>query len=370
MRFSKSYCIAFILILLLESCVQDLTMDPGGERELILNCILTEDSTQTLSLFYAKGTGELEYVPVTDASVFIVQKKDENGEKAYFTYCDDGTWKASFSPQHTVRYLLKAELPNGKKLSAETTFPEDVQVTCMARLFSDFPPIRGFSYEVRKTATRNDYLYDIYPTSLNNGPHAYAGPLCQGECRMWIRGYESGIGSPLGVSIMTDHAGADDFNLTSLKLSDVLDFSHLENLQMRAQYEWMTDYYSNIGVHHTWLHIIQPFDYDNGYKNDESDRGIYNSTKAFILANDYKLTEYGLYTSLREPLDYGRYEFFFVSKEYDNYLTDLYRRDRNMQKSLAYIYDTQSTYSNIEGGLGVFGAVLCRKSSQRININQ
>jgi hypothetical protein len=48
--------------------------------------------------------------------------------------------------------------------------------------------------------------------------------------------------------------------------------------------------------------------------------------------------------------------FSFVSDEYDEYLRSVYIKNSKTKHDFTSIYSTESVYSNIEGGVGIFGS--------------
>ena len=70
-RIKFIWVLSFMMVL--TGCVETIVMDPG-EKDLpvMVNCLLTPDSdVQTLYLQFVKGKAAKEYVPITDAKVYV-----------------------------------------------------------------------------------------------------------------------------------------------------------------------------------------------------------------------------------------------------------------------------------------------------------
>ena len=111
--------LAFIL---LNACVQEL---PFGVKEAevpVVNCILINDSVQTLSLTKSvKITDSYVFKEIKDAQITLCTDSVIIGEFERIGY---GNWQLRFRPVAGMNYRLKVRLSDGKELSATTTMPE------------------------------------------------------------------------------------------------------------------------------------------------------------------------------------------------------------------------------------------------------
>ena len=74
-----------------------------------------------------------------------------------------------------------------------------------------------------------------------------------------------------------------------------------------------------------------------------------DTTRFHILAGPIE------YPKVGEPHQ-DHFVFSFVSDEYDKYLRSVYVKSRKTEHDITSLYSTESVYSNIEGGVGIFGS--------------
>ena len=76
---NKLYLILLIILGILPSCIEYVNMDSREEMPVVVNCVLTRDTVQTLRLYRMRVLSETGNVPVEGATVFL-QGKDNNGK--------------------------------------------------------------------------------------------------------------------------------------------------------------------------------------------------------------------------------------------------------------------------------------------------
>jgi hypothetical protein len=120
-------------------------MDPG-EKDLpvMVNCLLTPDSkVQTLYLQYVKGKSAKEYIPITEAKVYVSSFFFTTTTKNYFHYVDGNRWESeSFPVKGGRRYRLTVEIPGRDPIWAETTCP----IAYRPALHTDLHEVHSMDY--------------------------------------------------------------------------------------------------------------------------------------------------------------------------------------------------------------------------------
>lgn len=132
---------------------------------------------------------------------------------------------------------------------------------------------------------------------------------------------------------------------------------------LKEQLAWYPAKLGDLQLHQGFVRIDIPKDYRSGQPQEElTDTPVY-SDKSFALArpfptswpdNDGPYQERG-----------GLYDIYILSDEADHYFKDVYRKHLNKDNFL-FEYDTENVYSNIEGGIGVFGAMIHRSNKSGV----
>ena len=329
----KNIVIGLILPLFLAvSCVEKIVLDPMEEMPVVVNCVLmTERTTQELDLYYAKRPSETAYVPITDAKVVV---RDASGNSHAFQWNGE-RWTSDFVPAYKTRYVLEIETRDGKKLSAETTVPDDYLLVPNP-YFSETP------YFFRHPQI---YIqYNTYYFARTTGASTFE-PY-SGELYAWIT---------CGARLSTDHIDVDIFNLIPGKSWDLILHPYFD--QVKVYYD---TYIEKLPLYQGFLRIHQRDSFTGSVPEEyfiEDNRADPNNL--FILSSDPELTE------LNEdgtPVMF-KYRVRFVSPEYDRFLKDLITDKWIHEDELAQLYSMEPVYSNIAGGLGIFGAEVTRSTS-------
>ena len=343
----RHFVILFILcVAALPSCIQDISLEPEGERRIAVYCVLKEDTVQTLQLYYAKGFSQGGYDPVeADTVEIITDKKErwENGNVSYLFRNDSSYyWSARFTPNYGANCELRIVLKNKEVVSSKIIFPPELALCNFSKIISVAEGDTSIlmSYGVL-CVTHTGFRYTLYPY----------------ECRMWIRAHEGNWKSPISQYIGTDHPFADNYNLTSKLLTDLPSFGPGGAAHNNVCLRMISDYFPNMAMHDTWVHIVQPANFDNGYDTDDP-KSPYWWKFCFVLASEYKDASTFEYAYEKWFNDKGRFEVSFVTKDYDLYLKDVAVKYGKYETDLSYMYSDSDVNSNIIGGIGIFGAVI------------
>ena len=116
---------AFVLLISLISCVEEIKFDNVRKDRIVVNCLLSSDSVQYLYLTHNAQKGDLFFVEVENA----VATLSSNGAiMGTFQKSGYGKWSLDFTPEPEIKYDLKVSVDGFEDIYAETTFPKDVKV--------------------------------------------------------------------------------------------------------------------------------------------------------------------------------------------------------------------------------------------------
>ena len=173
---ARRICSSVVLPLLLAvSCVEKIVLDPMEEMPVVVNCVLmTERTTQELDLYYAKRPSETAYVPITDAKVVV---RDASGNSYPFQWNGE-RWTSDFVPAYKTRYVLEIETRDGKKLSAETTVPDNFLLVGTPLYEEDIPKSKSSGgHFIPVYSPKNLFLFGKNAPDRLSGFEPYNGEL-------------------------------------------------------------------------------------------------------------------------------------------------------------------------------------------------
>jgi hypothetical protein len=157
--------------MLLSACVKELPFEGEGGEVTVVNCLLTNDSIQELSLTKSvKITDPYFYQEIREAEISL----SANGAiVGYFEWVSYGNWHLKYTPEGGTVYQLLVKLPDGQTLTASTTMPPTNRID--PSINSDRYPTRNFS---QTTADYPCWIYvlrdaDLPPDLMH--PHPSAG---------------------------------------------------------------------------------------------------------------------------------------------------------------------------------------------------
>ena len=324
------------------SCVEKIVLDPMEEMPVVVNCVLIGEADmnaaglsagpQYVDLFRARRPSETGYEKISDASVRVV-----SGEERYDFVWNGERWECDFVPSSGREYQLMVKTADGKSISASTRFPEDIFLTGV------LPPerdnIAGYVNMVR--------LYAAYYLSRKTSVGSFV-PY-EKEVFAWITSDNDADGQMV---ITTDHRGADGFNVVRGTWAD---FPFVDKWkEFEPSVDWWQEYASYCAsepLHKGFVRIYQPEGFQGSFPGE--------------LANyDYERGMQTLFTLCADfpSLAGNKYRVRFLSKEYDAYLRTIAKNQVHSDEFTSF-YSLDEAPSNIQGGLGIFGAqriVTCR----------
>ncbi|MBR5384726.1 MAG: DUF4249 family protein [Bacteroidales bacterium] len=324
------------------SCVESVEFDTGYKMPIVAHCILTESNIQELDIRLATSYGKNnESLP----DGITAELQDVTGKKiCSFNREGETRWIAEMTPSYGKEYVLSVKVYGEEIIRAKTVFPLDVYVK---------------QFMKRRSGPIMEYLY--YSCELripfidSEGIEHTEGAAYDASANMWISPKE---GSLIG----TTHPYADDFNLATTTVADLPCFSSdsmkLWNMGVNEVRRWMKEKYQGLRLHDGIVRVLSPEMFDNGENPATiSDNPLY-TTRSFILFADFPIKN--------SPPDGNLFNFYFVSKELDLYLKDIYQKEINRGRDMRMIYNKENIYTSLSSGMGVFGAIIYRAEEQAL----
>lgn len=304
----------FCVVCMLQSCTDVLDLDPRAQRVVVYG-ILENTMKQVVELRYTSYLSEDYMPPVENARVWVEEenRNDPVAIKYNFKELGNGYYESNFTPKFGSRYHLEIELQDGRRLSGTTLFP------AQENLLNLRPA--GYAYSFR-TAYIPLYLW-IYGMD-------YSDKLGKEQVANYIYGSRRYLSSE---EIL------DPFNYSDLFVKDVPEYKN----------RFVCEYHGDELLSQGYLR------YEIGVKKIPQ---LYELSDFWITAVPiFTITETGL------PHSKSYVVFDSVSEEYDAYLKSVILLQKSEKQDLTNLYDLENAFSNIEGGIGIFGAVYRSKLS-------
>ena len=104
------------------SCVRDVILDAGENPQVVVECIMSNDTIQKLYLNFTKGSSRQEAEPLTEAIATLIDLTDEKsiGE---FKKSTGNLWTLDYSPVSDHHYRIEVQVPGYDMIWAEETMP-------------------------------------------------------------------------------------------------------------------------------------------------------------------------------------------------------------------------------------------------------
>ena len=319
---SRSYfCLLLLLASLFTSCVKDVVLDAMEDPQLVVNCVLTVNPVQELKLSYTKSASRSEAPPVVGAEA-VLTDLSENREAGRFVQTDDGTWQLEYAAIPTHSYRLDVTIPNHDPVWAEQTMPGKPPVESFEGI------LHGDNYTSYETLPKGIQYRSTFP------------------CTIWAYAFDYDYHweqREIVEEICTNYPYVDNFNLTGAVLDTAL-----------VQYLWdpvwkynkhYNSYLAGYPVHRRFLR----------FQKLESPVDTYFLIDGHFTGRYYYFAD----DSPREPNPTeGVLYFACLSEEYDKYLCEAFGHyHATLSSDLSSIYVRDNVYTNINGGIGIFGAI-------------
>lgn len=320
----KKFCLFMLVAAVLTSCVKDVILDAKEDPFLAVYCILKVDSVQELKLSYTKGASMTGTPRVTEA-IPVLTDLTEGREAGRFLRVNDSLWRLHYSAIPNHRYRLEITVPGREPIWAEQTMPAEppVEVIDINNLTAQEVPWLG-----RLEAE------DLYPhiEGVTIGKKTLYGFFYHFTlpCTTWIyaENYDTETAQYVPVEeLCTDYPHVDDFNLTGNVWGTIGEIAPVYTSSFLLAY---TDrvYLTGKAMHRDFLR--------------------------FSKTEEQTQSHFSVGGSIKQL---GKVYFAALSDDYDLYLCDAYQQFYAEQsRDLSSIYLRDNIYSNIHGGIGIFGS--------------
>ena len=114
-----------MFLFLMASCTEKIDFSPYHQRKIVINCVLTPESIQKLSLTYSNVAGNFYYEKIADATISLFADEQYVGSFEKGNY---DVWELIYEPVTGQRYRLTVEVPGFPLIEATTTMPYNVPV--------------------------------------------------------------------------------------------------------------------------------------------------------------------------------------------------------------------------------------------------
>lgn len=328
------------VILLTCSCVRAFEPDTGGLPLLVVDCILHDKSPQSLSLSYS-WAGVVDMMePITEAEV-VLYDKTSGEEVGRFTNQGAEEWALDYSAIPGHRYRLEVSVPGYGNVYAEDTMPDPIGIL-VKHIGNISTPGYDFSGYGEDFVNANVYYVATLPEyawiyALNYNPETGEREIAEQIC--------------------TDYPWVDNFNLSGETYKpDVSEKKEEGHIYCLSSYPFL----EGRAIHKRFLRICAP---DQDGQEDSLSSTQEGTENHFVVSGSFS-GDYLLGFGATPAETEGYVVAMSASENYDRYLRDAIRVQQMQESSeLSSIYFRDNLYSNINGGLGIFGAsVSCIQS--------
>ena len=306
------------------SCTQEISLD-AGERVVIVECILSCDSIQTLKLFLSHAKdGNDKSEPITEADVTLFDEtKNETAGTFHYAGGKDWTLNYAAEPEHT--YRLAIDVKSHDHISAQQTMPKQVKLAC----------------HIAWGSTAGDYKqYHKYGEDF----HGTGFGINSVPAKTWIYAicYDEKTGEThVADEICSDFPYLDNFNLTGeTYVPPIVELEALVGLYPLKVCSYLTGAPLYKQYMRTNADLVDP---------KESEHQVFIVSGSFYYYDN---------PNRAQPLgSKGGVYFTTVSDDYDRYLLEaIHYQQQQESNDLTTIYKHDNIFSNIKGGVGIFGA--------------
>ena len=340
-----------LVLLLISSCVRQVDL-VVGDRQVVVDCVLSEDEQQILYLSLTNGKTGINPEALQDALATLTDLT-ESKPAGTFVLSPDGIWTLDYTalPEHS--YRLEVEVPGYGTVRAEDTMPPAVDVS-YARSHFDRLNVKDTAYFY--------HYYDIkFHLSGMVDHYEIRNVFYQSESipeHLLIQGfvYDELTGRhQLSDMMCTDCPGVSNINLNGdIYVSDVRVWEtstpdgwvYGRKLKLNAKLD-------GVSCHSRFLRIEKEAALRQDYFTVSGDFPLRRGFGLF--RDDFSHYDNVRYIPQEKTHDYLL--FTALSPDYARFIdeTSLLVR-RNESNLLSDLYIREDLFSNIEGGVGIFGA--------------
>lgn len=362
--------LVLILAIALSGCVRDATLNPSVERKVVVEFVLTEDSVQSLYLSLTRIPGEGVAPVIQEADIKLINVSKPSEPEHRFVKAADNRWTLDYSGIPGDEYRLEVRVDGYDLIWAEQRMPEKV-------LWVE-AVIRGHGTVPKYVSYGHFYYVDNIPEYL--------------IVRGIKRNKETGKYDPVE-ALCTDYPGVDPINATGQFYEGNPKWRTMGPGWIQTETGWEgADYYyhdrpvdgkngiwtfmfpnligkplfkdflfiTRVDDHHAGLDALYSFSSEDDYDVLEGGR----NAKGFCISGSFYSNNVDV--DPNQHLDgYDEYLLFSsLSPDYSRFLKDAWQLKKvHDGGDLSSIYLRDNIHSNIQGGLGLFGAMFSARTN-------
>lgn len=340
----KRILITCLALSILAGCVQPIVLDPGDpQKPVVVSCVIGFENGRykdefyvhdnqyqifywnvrpILTLQYAKGKSQEEFIPVEDAvvyfkQVYIFDTDSPIRRDIFFVHLKGSTWvtEDTFHLLPNTTYTLVVEIPGRDPIRAE----------------SRTPPEMSFSSQDGEFAV--ELKMETRPEQLQ-------------QCALWITANEYTELEDEAKSLeylTTDHPGADAITLTGRKFAELSflgDPDSPQEIEFKNEYDRAKGYLSDYPLYKNYIRI----------------GSLDSPSPFFIYAGPMDTPRTWEAVGGPPPDRCATWTGYLLSGDLDRYVRSAVIHKTTLDTDLSAIYSTEEEiYSNINGGYGIFG---------------
>ena len=361
--------ILFILMVTLSSCIRDVIMDAKERPQVVVVCVLSDDPVQTLQLSFTKGASLAAAPVLTDAVAVLYEQGNAVGE---FNRGSDGIWRLEYAAIPGYTYRLEVQVPGYDLIYAEQMMPAEqayVEVYYFCKLSGYVEPWSGW---VTEKDAAGDWTFRSWPADEEQ-PGYETFYLAESASSIWIcaMNYNEATASHEVAEYICTDVEAEKINVTD---------EVYEPLKKEVPNPFKFSGY-DAGMAETFYSARQMELYPTleGKPLYKSYVCIPKGRHVFSLSGSFKGIDYSKkmsYGSLVDVVTYtetkvdqedvtetnGYILFTTLSADYEKYMMEAANYQQIMESSdISTIYLRDNLFTNISGGVGIFGARISRK---------
>lgn len=355
-RFNTCLLLLLLLGMFHISCVKEVTLDAGEKPQIAVACVLSDDSIQTLHLSFTKGASLSMAPPLTEAIVKLYDNGDEIGA---FQYINEDVWLLEYSAIPNHHYRLEIQVPGYELVFAEQTMPEPAPVRCFeyVQLIAS-NAIQPWTGWIKVPDPVGDHVKYLWPEDEASPAAETYYVRYPTSSAIWIYAlnYNPETGQMEIVQDITTDARADPFNVLDKRYDPPE-----RDVQNPYKFSGYTRYDEELfkSAHLMELYPIlqdKPI-YEKFFRLLPS-----NGPVIFAISGGFE-GKYcsrlsGIWGYAADPAeDEGYLVCVTCSDDYDKYLSGIYYHMKiKASTDLSTIYLRDNLWTNIVGGVGIFGA--------------
>ena len=367
-RIKTAAVILFILMVTLSSCIRDVIMDAKEKPQVVVVCVLSDEPVQTLQLSFTKGASLAEAPALTDAVAMLYDGTKAVGE---FKRGSDGIWRLEYAaiPGHT--YRLEVQVPGYDLIYAEQMMPAEqayVEVHYFCNLSDYVEPWSGW---VTEKDPAGDHTFRSWPADEER-PGYETFYLAKSASSIWIcaMNYNEETASHEVAEYICTDAEADNINITD-------EVYHPLKKEVPNPYK-LSEYHGDLAETFYNAHKMELYPTLAGKPLYESYLCIPKGRHVFSLSGSFEGIDYSknryygslvdvTFTGTRDEQEAvtennGYILFTTLSADYEKYMMEASNYQQIMASSdISTIYLRDNLFTNISGGVGIFGARISRK---------